>query len=247
MADAISIAKASMLHDMHRMQVVSSNLSNVATPGYKREMSSGADFANLLKAYSASGVASANINADSVAAALVNKRDNSAGMLKQTKNRFDIALSDGVYLELSGANGTVYSRGGHFSKDSSGRLINSKGYVLMSDMGEVRISSDNIVVGVDGKILDGTTVIGKLNLVSFSDIGNLSYIGNGVYENREQANIDSPKNPRVLQGYLEMSNVNQADEMVRLIEITRHFEANQKIIRAYDSIMDSAINTLGDL
>ncbi len=247
MADAISIAKASMLYDMHRMQTVSSNLANVATPGYKREITTGIDFAQVLNKYSQVGVTATSVNQSSLSQQLSNIRDNSAGMLKQTNDQYDIALSSDAYIELSSSDGVVYSRGGHFSKDENGRLVNTRGHSLLSSNGDIRVTSDKLSIDVSGRIFDGGKEIGRLNVVSFSNQNDLEYMGNGIYKTTTNTNAENARSAKVLQGYLEMSNVNQADEMVKMIELTRHFETSQKVIKAYDGILDSAINTLGDL
>ena len=247
MADALAITKASMLYDMQRLQTISNNVANIATPGFKREVSTGSDFAHILASYSQQGVNATAIDSAAVAKNTQNIRDLSSGSLKQTNDKFDIALDKSTFIEISTPNGTAYSKGGRFKLDANGRLVTSEGYFVSSGSGDIRLSTTDFVVDTSGKIYEGENLIGQLAIISFENPEDLKYQGNGIYLSTDQAQPVTNRHTKVLQGFIEQSNVQQADEMVKMIEVTRHFEAGQKVIKTYDAMLDSAINTLGDL
>lgn len=247
MVDAITTAKATMLYDLHRMQSVSQNLANVTTPGYRRSVTSGADFAKVLANLQANPTSTTSVSNAQINSQLRRVEDGQQGLLKQTNNPFDLALDEDSYLELASPMGVLYSKGGHFKIDSGGRLVNAQGFGLQASNGDVVLTGNEFKVDIEGTVWEGERQIGKLNIVRFEIPEHLASIGNGVYA--AGPNMVSTANPkgRILQGFLEMSNVNQADEMVRMIEVTRHFETIQRVIKTYDGMMDSAINSIGDL
>lgn len=247
MADALAITKASMLYDMHRLQTISNNVANIATPGFKREIPAGSDFAQILAQYTKEGVNATSIDSASITHNLQNIRDLQSGSIKQTNNKFDIALDQNSFIEVITPSGTAYSKGGKFMLDSHGRLVNSDGFFVSSGSGDIRLSTTDFVIDTLGQVFEGENQVGRLMVVSFENIEELTYQGNSIYLATDDARPLANKHTTVLQGYAEQSNVKQADEMVRMIEVTRHFEAGQKVIKTYDAMLDSAINTLGDL
>ncbi|THB75542.1 MAG: flagellar hook-basal body protein [Gammaproteobacteria bacterium] len=247
MADALAITKASMLYDMHRLQTISNNVANVATPGFKREIATGSDFAQILAVYTQQGVNATAIDSAQVTENVQNLRDLRTGSLKQTNDKFDIALDKDSFIEILTPNGTAYSKGGRFKLDASGRLVNSDGFLVNGSSGDIRLSTTEFSIDTTGKVFEGETQVGQLAVVSFENPEQLQYQGNGIYLASDAARPGVNKHSKVLQGFVEQSNVQQADEMVKMIEVTRHFEASQKVIKTYDAMLDSAINTLGDL
>ncbi len=246
MADALAITKASMLYDMHRLQTISNNVANVATPGYKREIATGSDFAQVLARYSQQGVGATNIDSASITNSTQNMRDLSSGSLKQTNNKFDIALDKSSFIEVLTPTGTAFAKGGRFKLDANGRLVNSDGFIVNGTSGEIRLSTTDFVIDASGKVFEGERQVGQLTVMSFENPEELKYQGNGIYLASNTARPVANRHTKVLQGFVEQSNVQQADEMVKMIEVTRHFEAGQKVIKTYDAMLDSAINTLGD-
>ena len=114
----------------------------------------------------------------------------------------------------------------------------------MGEGGEIFLKSTAVRIDGSGQIFENDKVIDQLALVELSDPKQLHYIGSGLYA----APIEfqqPPQSGSVKQGYLEMSNVNPSNEMVKLIQIQRHVESVQKALKTYGQMMDSGINNIG--
>jgi flagellar basal-body rod protein FlgF len=239
--DAIVAAKASMLADMARLDRIGQNLTNLSTPGYRRELVVAVPF---LTAMGHAGTTVASIDRQSLNQQIQVVRDMRGGALNRTGSAFDVALDAGVYLEVAGATGTLYSKGGSLRRDALGRLVTNQGLPLVGDGGDLRLTRDDFSIGRDGRVTEANQSIGQLRLVRIDQEQTLQYAGNGLYQ-ASAATMVQPANDGLKQGYVELSNVSHAGEMVRLIETTRHFESSQRVVMGYMSMVDTAMDVLG--
>lgn len=237
MADAISIAKASLLGDLERLSVSSQNTSNAATTGYRRQVS----FSLPLD-----GRLIEPINAYDGTQHIATATDAQPGVLLKTGRGFDLALDGDGYFRIGTQQGDRYTRRGDFRLDSVGRLVTSSGDPVLSSSGEIRLTTSDVTIGENGDITAGTAVEGHLDLVQFADPSKLVYQGNGLMLAQTSSQIDR-SNTRIRQGYLEKSNVSPLHEMVSMMETSRHFAMTKTVLTAYDEMLDSAINTLGQI
>ena len=98
-----------------------------------------------------------------------------------------------------------------------------------------------------GRIWEKDNQIGQLKLVNFKDPRQLEKVGGGLYESPQANTVELDHDQiRIRQGYLESSNVVMMNEMVQMMELMRHFESSQRVMKGYDELLDSAIRTLGD-
>lgn len=246
-----------MSNEQKRLDVISNNMANSDTIGYKDERVSSQAFDQVLaikvrdgsQAYhnQAIGHLSLGVKVGEV------YTDYSQGSVRETGNTFDLALSGKGFFTVNvtdknGDTHTRYTRNGQFQLTKDGVLTDADGNRIQGQAGDIAInpSAKNVTISADGTITADGTVVDTLKIVDFEDYDYLKKYGDTMYEPVDGATtIDA--STEVLQGYTEQSNVNVVKEMVDMITITRAYEANQKVIRSYDSMLDSAVNQVGRL
>lgn len=246
-----------MVNEQKRLDVISNNMANSDTIGYKDERVSSQAFEQVLgikirdgsQAYhnEAIGRLSLGVKIGEV------YTDYSQGSVRQTGGTYDVALSGSGFftvnvVDKSGNTHTRFTRNGQFHLTKEGLLVDADGNAVQGEGGDITIDSSSRVVSIspEGVITADGTVIDTLRLVDFEDYDYLLKYGNTMYEPVEGATM-TDANVEVLQGYTEQSNVNVVKEMVDMISITRAYETNQKVIKSYDSMLDKAVNQVGRL
>ncbi|MCH2172751.1 flagellar hook-basal body protein [Myxococcota bacterium] len=251
MPDMISLIEASMLTDIRRLDVISNNLANASTPGFKRDIAITQAFGEMLSNQMQLGGAGSAFPNPSEIMDSVNTRytDHSPGSLRPTGNALDVAIEGDGFLVLQGPDGPLYSRSGALSLDDSGRLTGSNGFPVLGNEGEIRLTAVDPRIDAEGTIFEDDERIGSLRLERFEHPEHLRKIGNGLYEAGDQLAVgfDGHTRVSVRQGYLETSNVSTLPEMVLLIELMRRLEANQKVVSSYDEMLGQSLQTIGDL
>ena len=189
------------------------------------------------------------------------------GALKQTENDFDLALDGKGFLCVRTPDGERYTRNGGFILGKEGYLETKDGYPVLGENGPIRIKANNFQVDAQGKIWvnrswaddDPTRLVGReqnewedtfhmdtLKLVDFKRDRYLAKQGSSLYASTEESGearlSAAGRAPKVIQGFVEASNVNPVTEMVRMIEVNRAYEANQKTIQSHDGMLGKLIN-----
>lgn len=245
-----------MVNEQNRMDVMTNNLANASTVGYKKEGSTSQSFDDVLtvKIKDAS-VGLANVQRTGVRNPGVKigetYTDFSQGSFRETGNAYDMALEgDGFFAieftNKAGETSTMYTRAGQFALNKDGYLMTQEGdYVL--DVNSKRIQLDTLKetdITADGRISQEGQMIAQLQIADFENYDYLEKYGETYYRPLEGAEL-TEGTASVRAGYLEMANVQVVSEMVNLISITRAYESNQKIIQTYDGSLDIAVNQLG--
>lgn len=238
MADGAAVAAASMQSDVQRINIISQNLSNVLTPGYKRMWPVATSFSAFM---TPGGAANPGQAVESVAASI----DFRPAPSRHTGNPLDLAIEGDGFFELQDAGGTSYTRQGSLSLDAGGRLVAPGGAAVAGVSGEIRLESDKVRIDRTGRILDKDAVVGQIRLVRFDDPQKLVPAGQGRYTQGAALLEPAADGATVRQGHVEASNVVPAEEMVRLIETMRHFEGGQKVIQWHDDMLEQALSRLG--
>lgn len=262
-------AASGMIAQQNNVDTIANNLSNVNTVGYKTET---AEFKSLLYQEIAAKTTSANGENKPVGAQVgLGVRNSSItshytqGGFKTTEEPFDFAINgDGFFAVRTLDGGIAYTRNGNFylavAPGGDHMLTNSEGLAVMGSDGEPiyfeeGLSVNDITIDADGEVClpDATgnpqkTGV-KIALYQFSNPSGLEKGSNGLLTESEASGIamneeDYPnlKKSQVKQGYLEMSNVQVADEMVNLIVAQRAYELNSKAITTSDEMMQTANN-----
>jgi flagellar basal-body rod protein FlgG len=176
------------------------------------------------------------------------------GNFRDTSGQFDLAIDGKGFFQLNMPDGTIgYTRDGAFSIDQNGTLVNAAGYELNpqitvpQDALDVTVARDGTVtVTQPGQALPQE--IGQITLVNFINPAGLNHIGGNILLQTQASGDPIEGAPggeglgRVVQGFLEMSNVDIADEMVNMIVGQRAYEANSKTIRTIDDMLSVVTN-----
>lgn len=244
MIDPLFILSEAMNTDLFRMRSISQNLSNVNTPGYKREIATVSAFESLLG--TSIDTASASSENDQVFRKLVT--DFKAGALKFTGNSNDVAIGSDAFFVVEDVAGEVYTRKGKFTVDHNGYLTLESGQHVLGASGDIRLSMSPFAIGRDGTVEQDGVTIDQLRTVRFNSTESVQYLGHGLFA-AEEGNVEPLYNedPNIAQGYIEASNVDTADEMIHMMETVRHFESAAKVLQGYDGMLDTAINVLADM
>jgi len=175
------------------------------------------------------------------------------GELEETGKETDIALlGEGFFKIQTNENEVGYSRDGKLRVDQAGFLTNQNGNVMLgTDLNTntetlINVSDKEFSIGKDGTINIGGKDAYKLKVVNLGNIDEINPQGKSIYK-VEDAIEYAVQNVDVIQGSLEKSNVNPLEQMVKMIEITRSFESNQKVIQAADTMLGKAVNEVGKL
>jgi flagellar basal-body rod protein FlgF len=228
-----------------RLEVIANNLANVNTAGFKRDVPSfQSRFAEAIqRGLDAAGSLSKNdlgggVKIESVAT------DFSAGTLRDTGNPTDFAINGDGFFQVRGADGDVtLTRAGNFLIDSRGRLVTQGGESVLDQSGsEIEIDGTqpwDVFPG--GRIVqDGAEF--TIGLVQPQSLGDLAKVGANSFRPLGPVAPVVAEARDVRQGYLEESGVNSTLEMIKMIETSRAFEANTRLIQHQDSMMSGLIN-----
>lgn len=246
-----------MANEQKRLDVISNNMANSNTVGYKDEKVASQAFDQVLgikirdgsQAYHNQRIGSLSLGVKIGET----YTDYKQGSVRQTNNTYDVALSGSGFFTVhvtdkTGNVHTRYTRDGRFTLTQSGLLVDADGNPIQGENGDIVIdpSSKQVTISSTGVITADGETIDTLKLVDFENYDYLKKYGDTMYEPVVGATmVDATA--EVLQGYTEQSNVNVVSEMVDMITITRAYEANQKVIRSYDSMLDRAVNQVGRL
>lgn len=242
--DTVAMIEAGMQNDVQRMQVISHNLANLSTAGFKKEVAVTRVFHDHLTG----SVTDSALNAAAAARPVVTTAtDYSAGALKFGGNPLDLAIEGDSYFAVEAPWGEAYTRQGSFRIDEQGRLVTAGGLPVLGTAGEIRLSGPAPRIDAQGNVYEGTALVDRLRVVQAPDTGTLSRVGGGLFASDGSGPLQEGGTYRVRQGYTEAANVVSMHEMIKMIETLRHFEASQKLARGYDDMLDRAINVLGEL
>ncbi len=241
------------------IDVISNNLANVNTNGFKK---SRADFQELLyQGIKTPGAASADGTEVptgiqlglGVKPAAVQKLFNQ-GDFASTGNPLDMVIEGNGFFQVSTPDGDIaYTRAGSFKLDSSGNIVNSDGYpmepaiTLPSDTLDINIAADGTVSVIQPGSTDASQV-GQIELAQFANPGGLHALGKNLFEpsgssgTATSGNPDSEGRGSIGQGFLELSNVNIVEEMVSMIVSQRAYELNSKVVQTSDEMIQMANN-----
>ena len=223
-----------------QLDIISNNLANAAVSGFKRDRIS---FQNLLM----DKVNQPQNYYTPYSASLVNiKTDFAPGDIRATGNPLDVAISGRGFFKVMTTEGIRYTRKGSFALDRDGNLITQEGFQVLGRSGVINTGGKTVEIDKTGRILIDGGEVDRLDIVDFEDTSSLRKIGGTLFEKDIKVpEIPVPPETTVRQGYLEDSNVNVAEEMVRMIQSLRSFESYQKAIKLLDRLDHKASNDVG--
>jgi flagellar basal-body rod protein FlgF len=240
MSTIAAATEMGMLNDAERLRIISNNLANVGTVGFKRQLAVSPSFDQQMA--QAGGIPASG----HAAAILTAYTDRSAGTLTHTGDPLDLAIEGDAYFVIDTGLQEAYTRQGTFRLDAGGQLVTTSGQKVVTTEGDVRLTSPAPTIDAQGNIRDNGAVIGQLKIVTVNNPQTLLESGNGLYTATDSTVAVPSETARVRQGYTEAANVVTMNEMIKMIEAVRHFEASQKLLQGYDSMLDKAITDLGN-
>lgn len=221
------------------MQAVANNIANLSTTGYRRE---GVIFAEMVQALPAEG--------GSVAMTEARARftDDLQGALVQTGGSLDIAIEGEGYFTVQTPEGPRLTRAGAFSRDAEGTLVTMDGHPLLDEAGGpivVPFEARNIGLAADGTLSVDGAPQARIGLVTAEDPTKIFREAGVLFRVDGETVPVEPDLGRMVQGFLENSNVNPITEMARMIEVQRAYEYGQKLLDQEDERIKQVVNTLG--
>lgn len=244
------LAGQGMLLQRRHMDVITNNIANADTTGFKREQLVSHSFDSVM----ISRVNDARYNGRPqdvgrmhLGTQVDQKFINFAqGALEGTERTTDLALIGDVFFVLETPAGERFTRAGAFHIDDLGYLVDGNGNLLLGLAGPINVGSLDFHVDQFGTVrVDGVTV-DTIRLVTFEDNESLRKEGSNLFTSLEEP-LDAPAEFRVLQGFLENSNVDVAREMVDMITTFRAYETAQRILQMQDETLARAVNDIARL
>lgn len=172
------------------------------------------------------------------------------GKLEETGTPLDIAIDGQGFFVVDTPQGEMYTRNGNFSLNDRGEIVTKEGYLLLGESGPIVLEGDfqidDFRVTEYGEIILNNEIVDEIEIVYIRNTNDLRKYGEGYYQIEEgrEGDFDTFEG-KVVQGYLEGSNINSIEEMVDMITTLRLYEANQKVVQAYDETLQRAVNDIG--
>lgn len=256
-------AATGMVAQQINVDIISNNLANVNTAGFKK---SRAGFQDLLYETLRPAASSGQGQGQGTPASLSvghgvrlasTQRLFSVGNFQATQNLLDVAIEGDGFFQVKLADGqTAYTRDGSFQLDASGRLVTADGYQVQATGGGITVPKEavEVTIAADGTVsvtIPGESqprVLGQIALARFANPAGLKPIGHNLYLSTPASGTATTGKPgsggagTMIQGYLEMSNVQVVEEMVALIVAQRAYEMNAKAVQSSDDMLSMANN-----
>ncbi len=216
-----------------RLEILTNNLANVNTAGFKKESPVFEEALPLpygVRYYS---------KTNSVVT------DMTPGIAEKTERPLDLAVNGSGFFTVETPYGIRYTRDGNFTLGPGGKLITKEGYAVLGEKGAIKLTSSDISIDSQGNIKEHGATVGKLKLAAFSDPSKLVREGNFFYQPAQKLKEIPLANTQVEQGVLEISNVNPVKAMTTMIEALRSYEQHTKMIQTLDDMTKQAISEVG--
>ena len=240
----IYTAASGMLVEAIRMDVASNNLANVDTAGFQRQTAHVYAFPHRVIQLDHQGRRTPLGMLGTGAFADGSTTSFAPGMLKTTENPLDVALGGPGVFAVETPEGTRYTRDGRFQVNPSGLLATLDGYLVRGERGPIYVGEGSVLFNERGDVTIDGEFVDRLLVVEFNDRGGLVRRGSNLFEATPEAGAPFRYRATIAPGTLEMANVNVVREMVNLINIQRAYEANQKVVQAFDETLDKAVNEI---
>lgn len=242
----MNISKSGLVANRDKIELTSSNMVNATTNGYKKLES---EFQTLvshsLDRYSYPNY-SEHVAAGTGVKTSKSFRIDDQGSFKHTGNLFDFALDGEGYFRVIQPDGTyAYTRNGEFNIDKFGQIVDNFGNLLditfnngysYDNVDFSTTSEFNSAIDENGIIKLGEDVVGKINIYNTVGDDDLRSIRNNLFVPKDGVNMVQSKSTYMHQGYIELSNVNLAEEMTNLITLQRAYQLNSKGVSAADEM-----------
>ena len=246
-------AYTGMMNEQYRMDIMSNNLANADTTGFKKEGSTSQAYSEVMavkiKDVSENPNTPKRLGTMSLGVKIGETyTDFSQGSLRDTGNTYDIAIGGDGFFNIeftnkSGETSTKYTRDGGFTLTKDGYLVTKDGDYVLGENGRIQLSTTagSTVIDQSGNIYQDDRLVASLKLTEFEDTNYLTHYGETMWDAKEGAVAKDADDAKVYQGYLEMSNASVVKEMVNMITISRQYESNQKMLTTFDDTLEKSM------
>jgi flagellar basal-body rod protein FlgG len=236
-------AATGMNLQLNREDAVANNLANINTIGYKKDEVTSVSFHEelflALDKYGVTPIGRASLGVE-VEEAYTHL---TPGNYITTGNALDLSITGDGYFLVESPSGRYLTRNGDFSKSVDGYLVTSEGDRVIGENGPVWLGNHQVNIGKDGTMVVDGQIAGRLLVVLPTDQASLVKEGSSRF--RFAGGWTRDDNSQINQGEIENSNVNPIEEMAKMIEVTRAYESNQKVIAVMDEVMNKIANEIG--
>jgi flagellar basal-body rod protein FlgG len=249
---------------LKRMDVLSNNIANADTTGFKRDIPITRAFTEelLKRLHDSNDTLAEAILPPSIAGTNVTPVGNidlgvfinsvytdfTAGRTELTGGTFDLAIEGDGFFVVNGTdeNGQAverYTRDGTFVLDNQRNLATIDGYTVAGENGVLNIPFGDVSINLNGEVYVDNVYLDTLRVAAFEDLQTLRKVGDNFYSATDES-VEADFNGSVMQGYKEGSNINAVTEMVSMITVQRAYEANQRMITHQDTILGRAVSDI---
>ena len=235
---------SNMITQNRNLNVISNNMTNVSTPGYRMDRIMQSTFREeMIYRYDKGGKTPVG-TVSWVNTADERVTDYTEGGIRETGNALDVGLTGNGFFVIDTGEGPVYTRDGSFNLDNEGYLMMPGIGRVQGTNGAIRLTTDKVTIDKQGNITseDGNQFFGTLQIVDFADYGQLTKISGSVF--RAQGAPQAAQGAAVNQKFLEDSNVSMAEEMTRMISSQRILQSSAQLLKIYDQL-EAKMVTIG--
>ncbi|MEG3079917.1 flagellar basal-body rod protein FlgG [Halomonas sp. 5021] len=254
MISSLWTAKTGLESQQTKLDVISNNLANVSTNGFKRSRPVFEDllYQNMRQPGAQNNVQDrlpSGMQVGTGVRAVATERLHTQGGLEQTENSRDLAINgDGFFQVLLPDGNTAYTRDGSFQLNENGQMVTANGYPIEPAI-FIPENALSVNVGEDGTVSvrqpgdNQANEIGQINVATFINPAGLQSMGGNLYQETGSSGVPNQNMPgmngagRLFQGYVETSNVNVVEEMVSMIQTQRAYEINSQAISTSDEML----------
>jgi flagellar basal-body rod protein FlgF len=220
-----------------RMEIVSNNIANAATPGYK----------TTRPVFNVESSESTVANSNELQKTYINVLDSyihfSEAPLVESGNKLDIGIEGDGFFVISSKDGNMYSRNGQFAINKERKLVTLEGMPVLGQSGEITLEGKDIKIEGDGSIFVDNAFIDKLKIADFKDKKDLRNYGSSLFVNINKDNLETTSETcTVKQGFYESSNVDVIKEMIEMMSTLRAYESYTKVDQFFNDMMSKLIN-----
>ncbi len=248
MLRGIYAVAAGMINQRERLDVISNNVANISSTGFKRSEPVSRGFYQVFSEEvgrfpsqrGARDIPGGGSALDTAAA------DFSQGPIVKSGNPLDVAIDGPGFFVVRASVGERYTRAGNFSIDSEGRLVTPGGESVLGEQGPILLQGSNVVISPNGSVTVDGVPTDRLRIVEFPEPHRLTRYGHNQFSADEQtlATRRTVGEPNLKAGALERSNVNPIAELALMMDAARSYEAHQRIIVAFNETLDAAVNDI---
>jgi len=259
MIKGLYTSAAGMLPLAYRQDLVANNLSNANTSGYKQDRAFVQELINADLYLNEHGIASTgqpprlvNVMPPAYRAAvgnasqvIVQQTDFTRGEMEVTGNDLNLAIDGDGFFSVDTPQGVRYTRSGYFSINANGELVTADGYAVLGEAGPINIQGGKFTVQKNGDVFINNEMRGSLRITDFGKPYRMTKIADNLFVPEAGGAGQDAEDFMVRQGVLEQANSHPIDQMVKMIEILRLYELNQRAIRLQDETLQQAVTQTG--